>query len=439
VTIRLKYLQSPLIALALALPATSFATNGYFSHGTSIAEKGLAGAGNAYSQDAMSAANNPAGMVLQGDRLDVGLALFAPMRSYTVTDDGTGPGMVPLVPGTYESENELFVIPQFGYNWMLNSESSIGVSVYGNGGMNTEWAGSGPGTGGPYHVGTAGVDLSQLFIATTYSRKFSDSASWGISGIIAYQRFEATGVGSFAPFSTDPANLSNNGTDSATGFGVRLGVQGEITPGITLGFAYQPKIDMGEFDDYAGLFAEKGDFDIPSNYTLGLAWHINDKSVFVVDIQQINYSDVAAVSNPIASLQQPSVSCTPGAPATGGTGVGCLGGSSGAGFGWEDMTIVKLGYEWQSSDAWTWRVGYSKTDQPIPDTEVVFNILAPGVIEEHITFGFTRALSNNSDLNFALMVAPNVSVSGPNAFDSAQTIELEMDQYELAMSYSKRF
>jgi len=271
VTIRLKYLQSPLIALALALPATSFATNGYFSHGTSIAEKGLAGAGNAYSQDAMSAANNPAGMVLQGDRLDVGLALFAPMRSYTVTDDGTGPGMVPLVPGTYESENELFVIPQFGYNWMLNSESSIGVSVYGNGGMNTEWAGSGPGTGGPYHVGTAGVDLSQLFIATTYSRRFSDSASWGISGIIAYQRFEATGVGSFAPFSTDPANLSNNGTDSATGFGVRLGVQGEITPGITLGFAYQPKIDMGECDDYAGLFAEKGDFDIPSNYTLRLA------------------------------------------------------------------------------------------------------------------------------------------------------------------------
>jgi len=435
----LKYLQSPLIALALALPATSFATNGYFSHGTSIAEKGLAGAGNAYSQDAMSAANNPAGMVLQGDRLDVGLALFAPMRSYTVTDDGTGPGMVPLVPGTYESENELLVMPEFGDNGMLNSESSIGVSVYGNGGMNTEWAGSGPGTGGPYHVGTAGVDLSQLFIATTYSRRFSDSASWGISGIIAYQRFEATGVGSFAPFSTDPANLSNNGTDSATGFGVRLGVQGEITPGITLGFAYQPKIDMGEFDDYAGLFAEKGDFDIPSNYTLGLAWHINDKSVFVVDIQQINYSDVAAVSNPIASLQQPSVSCTPGAPATGGTGVGCLGGSSGAGFGWEDMTIVKLGYEWQSSDAWTWRVGYSKTDQPIPDTEVVFNILAPGVIQEHITFGFTRALSNNSDLNFALMVAPNVSVSGPNAFDSAQTIELEMDQYELAMSYSKRF
>ena len=87
-----------------------------------------------------------------------------------------------------------------------------------------------------------------------------------------------------------------------------------------------------------------------------------------------------------------------------------MGGSSGAGFGWQDMTVVKLGYEWQSSDAWTWRVGYSMTDQPIPESEVLFNILAPGVIEEHFTFGFTRALANNSDLNFALMVAPTVSV-----------------------------
>jgi len=430
-TIRLKYLQSSLIALALVLPATSFATNGYFSHGTSIAEKGLAGAGAAYSQDAMSAANNPAGMVLQGDRLDVGLALFAPMRSYTVTGTPSGGGFS-LANGTFDSENELFVIPQYGQNWMLNGESSIGVSVYGNGGMNTEYAaGAGPGTFGG---GTAGVDFSQLFIATTYSRKFSETASWGISGIIAYQQFEATGLSQFGAFglSSDPNNLTNNGTDSATGFGIRLGVQAEVTSGVTLGFAYQPEIDMGEFDDYAGLFAEQGDFDIPSNYTLGLAWHVNNTSTFVVDVQQINYSDVAAVNSPISPL----VTDCFGTP---GTGPGCLGANGGAGFGWQDMTVVKLGYQWQSSDAWTWRVGYSKTDQPIPDSEMLFNILAPGVIEEHFTFGFTRALSNDNDFNFAFMVAPNVSVSGPNTFDPSQTIEIEMDQYELAFSYSKRF
>ncbi|MFT5220504.1 MAG: long-chain fatty acid transport protein [Planctomycetota bacterium] len=413
---------------------SSMATNGYFTHGVSTAEKGLAGAGVAFSQDSLAAANNPAGMVWQSERLDVGAALFAPSRSYTVTGNPSGfPNTFPLAPGTVNSENESFIIPQYGQNWMLDSDRSIGISIYGNGGMNTEYkAGSGPGTFG---AGKAGVNLEQLFIATTYAAKISDSASWGVTGIIVYQKFEATGVGSFAGFSLDASNMSDNGSDSATGFGIRLGVQGEVSPGITLGAAFQPTIDMGEFDSYSGLFAEKGDFDIPSNLTVGLAWHITDKRVFLVDVQKINYSDAASVSNSIASL---STSCMPGAPAS---GSGCLGGSSGAGFGWDDMTIVKLGYQWQNDDTWIWRVGYSKTDQPISKNELLFNILAPGVIEEHLTFGFTRMIDSKSDFNFALMIAPNSSVKGPNTFEApgAQEIEIEMDQYEIAASYSKRF
>lgn len=429
-----KLLLTILSVSALLLSTQSWATNGYFSHGTSIAEKGMAGAGVAYSQDTLSAANNPAGMVWQGERYDVGAAFFAPMRSYTVTGNPTPlcPTCFSLAPGTVDSDSEAFIIPQYGQNWMLDSESSIGISVYGNGGMNTDYpTGSGPGTFG---AGVTGVDLAQLFISTTYAKKISNSASWGVSGIVAYQTFEAEGVGSFAGFSLDPSKLSNNGGDSASGFGIRLGVQGEVTPGITLGASFQPTIDMSEFDKYAGLFAENGDFDIPSNWTLGLAWHISESRIFLIDVQQINYSDVASVSNSITPLTDGS--CIPGAPAT---GSGCLGGANGAGFGWEDMTVVKLGYEWQTDDTWTWRLGYSFGDQPIPEIEVLFNILAPGVMEDHLTFGFTRALDSNSDFNFAFMYAPSVSVSGTNTFDPAQTIELEMDQYEIAASYSKRF
>ncbi|MDH3538099.1 MAG: hypothetical protein OER87_20325, partial [Gammaproteobacteria bacterium] len=84
----------PVVLISLALPATSWATNGYFSHGTSTAEKGLAGAGVAFSQDTLAASNNPAGMVLQGARYDVGVGLFAPMRSYTATG-APAPGCSP--------------------------------------------------------------------------------------------------------------------------------------------------------------------------------------------------------------------------------------------------------------------------------------------------------------------------------------------------------
>ena len=103
------------------------------------------------------------------------------------------------------------------------------------------------------------------------------------------------------------------------------------------------------------------------------------------------------------------------------------------------MTIYKLGYEWQTDAEWTWRVGYSKGDQPIPSSEVLFNILAPAVMEQHLTFGFTKQLGKTSEFTFAAMYAPEESVSGPNAFNPAQTIELTMKQYELAASWGWKF
>jgi len=457
IRVRLKFLTCALVALTF--PATSWATNGYFSHGTSVAEKGMAGAGVAFSQDTLAAANNPAGMVWQGARYDIGAALFGPMREYTAKGGPSNQCAGPEGPCTFsvgdgdqniDSENEAFLIPQFGYNWVIDDNSTIGVSVFGNGGMNTEYKGGvatlfnppPPNGSGPVPTGafqefegtfgdrTAGVDLSQLFLATTYARKITETSSWGISGLVAYQRFKARGLDNFAVFSQDSENLSDNGYDHSTGFGVRLGVQAEITPGVRVGAAYQPKIDMDEFDDYSGLFAEDGDFDIPSNFTVGLAVDIGETGVFVLDVQQINYEDVDSVSNSIDGL-------TDGSCALGGTGDGCLGGSDGAGFGWEDMTVVKVGFQWRTGTKNTWRVGYSTGDQPIPDDETLFNILAPGVVEEHFTAGFTRQLDDKSAINFSAMYAPNKSVKGDSPFDPAQDIKIEMDQYELAVSYSR--
>ena len=446
--------KSGLAALALLiLPVSAWATNGYFTHGVSTAEKGLAGAGVAYSQDTLAAANNPAGMVWQGKRYDVGAAIFGPMRSYSA-EGGPQSGCSPSGQCTFsigdgdqsiDSENEAFLIPQFGYNWVIDPDRTIGISVFGNGGMNTEYKGgtatlyvpTSPTSGtfetfaGTFGDGTAGVDLAQLFLATTYAAKISESTSWGISAILAYQRFEAKGLGNFAAFSSDPDNLTNNDHDTSTGLGVRFGFQSEVSPGIRIGVAYQPEIDMSEFDDYSGLFADDGDFDIPSNFTAGAAFDVGATGMLLVDFQQINYEDVAAVSNPISKLN----SCLDASFAP--TGDGCLGASDGAGFGWEDIQVVKLGYQWMDGKM-TWRVGYSHSDQPIPSSEVVFNILAPGVVEDHFTFGFTRELDANSAINFAAMYAPSTSVKGTSNFDPSQEIDLEMDQYEIAFTYNRR-
>ncbi|MCI0507365.1 MAG: outer membrane protein transport protein, partial [Gammaproteobacteria bacterium] len=345
----------------------------------------------------------------------------------------------PLAPGKVESDSDYFPIPHFGKNWIFDPNSTIGLTIYGNGGMNTDYPGSAaclqPGGTGTYCAGNTGVDLMQLFINTTYSRKINAQNSWGASLILAYQRFKATGVGSFAQFSTDPANLSNNGYDDSMGWGVKLGWQGEVTPGLTMGASYQSEMQMSEFDKYKGLFAEQGGFNIPSTWTVGLAYAFANQAKVTFDIQGIIYTDIKSVSNPISPLLDGS--CAPNPPSGPATGNGCLGADGGAGFGWDDMIVYKLGYQWNTGADWVWRVGYSHGEQPIPDSETIFNILAPGVMEDHLTFGFTRFLTGGlKEFNFALMYSPSNSVTGPNAMFPAQNITLEMTQWEMEASFN---
>jgi long-chain fatty acid transport protein len=65
----------------------------------------------------------------------------------------------------------------------------------------------------------------------------------------------------------------------------------------------------------------------------------------------------------------------------------------------------------------------------------LFNILAPGVVEQHLTVGLTKALANGSEFSFAFMYAPNKSVAGMNTFDPTQTLEIEMNQFEIEVAY----
>ena len=407
------------VTAALTIPMTAMATNGYFGHGYGTKNKALAGGGSALPQDAMAAATNPAGMVTVGDRMDLGAALFSPSsRGYTVTGTPSGGGFS-LANGSYESDNDFFLIPHLARNWMLDSESSIGVSVYGNGGMNTEYAAP-----GPFGGGVTGINLEQLFINTTYSRKINAKSSWGASLIAVYQTFEAKGLGAFTGFSETGTALTDNGKDTSTGFGAKFGWQGEVTKGLTLAASYQTEMDMSNFDKYAGLFAEQGDFDIPATWTLGLAWNATPKSTLTFDIQQIMYSDIASVSNSITNFTVDGQ---------------LFGSTSGPGFGWDDMTIYKLGYQWETSADWTWRAGISHGEQPISET--MFNILAPAVMETHITAGFTMNTGKDSEFSLAAMYAPNNSVTGANTLEvpDQQDITIEMTQFEVEASWAWKF
>jgi len=64
--------------------------------------------------------------------------------------------------------------------------------------------------------------------------------------------------------------------------------------------------------------------------------------------------------------------------------------------------------------------------------------LAPGVIEDHLTFGFTRGLASGDEVSMSFMYGFNKKVSGTNPLDPSQTISFDMDQWEVEISYGWR-
>jgi len=425
-------LSLTLVITSLAVSLPSYATNGYLAHGYGVKSRGMAGAGIAMPQEALIAATNPAGIAFVGNRVEVDAALFSPRRSYEVT--GASPtNSSQLALGKVKSGRKYFVMPEAGATWQLDEHKSLGLTLYGNGGMNTSYSASNTGGGvGTFGAGSSGVDLAQLFLSPTFAYKFDNGAALGVSAILAYQRFEAKGIASFAGLSNSPQNLSNKGHDNSFGAGINLGFILPISKQLTFGGGYRSRVYMSKFKDYKGLFADQGDFDVPASATLGLAWNTTPHLTLALDVQKTWYSSINAIGN---TMQPAFNNCG----ASGPTNPSCLGGNNGIGFGWKNMTTVKLGVQYEAANDWTWRAGYSHGNQPIPKSEVFFNILAPGVMEQHFTAGFTKKFDNGSqEINFAAMYAPSKRISGPIAGGS-QTVELAMKQYQLELGWALLF
>jgi long-chain fatty acid transport protein len=476
---------------------TASATNGYFSHGWGTKSKAMAGVATALPQDTLVTATNPAGMAFVGTSLDLGVSFFNPSpRGYTANSDisvdpnsgfPTGPF---VTPGSYDSDSDWFLIPSFGYNRELDSTSTIGISAYGNGGMNTNYkdrpvwenfaaapnqlavpspADAPPGTfasptgllfamtpQGPAPVtnpnatpaqGNAnpggfltatsptGVNLEQLFIEIPYTYKFGNGKqAFGIAPVFAVQSFEAKGLQPFQAASVSPDKVTNNGKDWSYGIGLHVGWYGEVTDQLAFGMSYRSKVWMSDFDDYEGLFAESGGFDIPAMFNLGLAWKARPDVTVAFDYQHIFYDEIAAISN------SNDIDLTP-CFGTSSKPSYCLGADSGLGFGWKSLDIFKLGVRWDQSDKWKFFGGVSyNTELLKTDQQALFNVLTPATIRWHLTLGATYVHSATDEFNLSLAYMPKNTIDGTSpSITQAQTGDIYMEQKDIELSWSHRF
>ena len=106
--------------------------------------------------------------------------------------------------------------------------------------------------------------------------------------------------------------------------------------------------------------------------------------------------------------------------------------------------MFKLGAEYEYSKDLALRAGYNYGKSPVRGDrmdDVTFNILAPGVVEHHLTLGATWTLTNKDELTVSYMHAFSNSVTGPSVsalLGVGGNETLKMYQNSLGIAYSMK-
>lgn len=420
------------------------ATNGMFLIGYGAKSRAMGGVGIGYTQDAIGNHMNPAGIThvdVGTMEVDLDMMLFRPIRSAGVPDPRTDPDNAGRLV-RYQSGANLFLIPAMGAIYKFNRDINIGFSFVGAGGGSTRFTDLSPigfnflNPAGRTDVSTTvGVSLLQAQMSTTVAYKLDKRNSIAVSPILGIQQFRASGLGVFKTRSADADNLTDRGNDYSYGAGVRFGYQGRVTDWLTLGAVYQSRIYFTKLDKYSGLFADQGSFDSPEKYGLGLSIKPFKKLTLAFDFERVLYKDINAIGNPIESLADPSK---------------FLGADEGAGFGWGNQNVYKVGLKYEVNKRWDVMLGYNYAEVPMDKDQLLFSTLAPAVTEKHVTMGAVYRQSPNLEWTVAYVHAFSNTEKGlansggqfdnffPNANnDGPGPAELRMyqDSVELTFSY----
>jgi len=371
-------LAATLAAVGLAVPGAAMATNGMIMEGYGPIAAGMGGASMAYDNGSAALANNPAtlGLMAEGNRLDVMLGFVGP-------DVDTPMG---------SSEADAFYMPAIGYV-TKQGRLAYGAGIYGQGGMGTEYG----------YGDMAQVSVGRVIFPVAYA--VTDRLNVGGSVDFVWAGMDLV-VGMAGINFKDDSDF----TGEAKGYSLaaKLGFTYKFNDAFTVGGVYQTAGNLPDLKD--GGYRVKG-FDMPPIVALGLAWQANERLMVAADVKDVMWGS----SMNTVTIDTPAGYAVPFQQ------------------DWDDQIVLALGLSYKFNDAFTGRIGYNYGKNPIPDENVSF--LWPAIMENHYTAGFGYAFNKQSEVNFGLSYAPEVSVTGSGPMNSGMTIEHSQVNWQLMYSY----
>jgi long-chain fatty acid transport protein len=428
-----KWLCTITTAAGIAIPSAVYATNGMFLIGQGTKSRGAGGVAIAMPQDAVAGAVNPATIGFVDSRVDAGMDVFVPKASAEL-------GGLEV-----DSHADLYAFPAMAVVYKFNRKLSFGFSGIPAGGggsrYNTNLYNNLTGANVDQ---TLGVNLAILQMAPTASYRINKENTIGFSPVISIQQFRAFGLEYFSNFTSTGLftdKLSNNGNDYAYGAGVRFGWMGEFfDKKLSLGAVYTSTIHMTKFDKYEDLFANRGELDTPANFGVGIAYKFTPKLTLGFDVTRTQYSNVNAIGNKTVNVS--------GSPFPESQEQNALGKPDGLGFEWRDQTVFKIGALYDYNSQWTFRAGWNYGKSPMREITnggrpnlalargpLLFGVVAPAVVQNHLTLGTTYSPSKQVEWSFSYVHAFEHKETGPTLIGDTATLKMHQDSVGVSFGY----
>jgi long-chain fatty acid transport protein len=276
-----------------------------------------------------------------------------------------------------------------------DSPWTYGIGAFAPAGFGAEYRMTNPFTGPALYRSLGLVGKLLPAVAYQWNDRLSIGASLGLA--LGHNALEGPFFIQSGPFAGAPTLLDLHVTGAAVAGGV--GLQYVLTPQTTVGVAYSAptRFDMdgnARATVITGLGPLTSGFDAQAQLTwpgsLGVGVKHDLCCCRRIGIDVVWYHWAAAFDEFNLEFSDPTDPVV----------AALLGPTFRDSFpiNWRDTVSLRLGYEWDANDLWTWRTGYIYHDSPAPSSTL--NPYLDGVLLHTFSLGFTRHLPRGS-VNFA--------------------------------------
>lgn len=238
-------------------------------------------------------------------------------------------------------------------------------------------------------LGVPQSGVERTVVTPSLIQQWDDGSSAKLSAVLAYQRFATLGLGmTQTQGDVMPATWAEAGNTSY-GAGARVDVGGPLSERLHWGAAYQSHVGMDSFQNYRGVFADPGDFDIPANASVALSYALTPTFGVDFGVQRVMYSQITPFTSPSLPTRF----------------LALLGDSSSPVFAWRDLTVYSLGWTVHDDDIGNLELRYTTRQQPLPTSVLLEHALAPDTANDMVSVGWSRAVGSNARMSLAASYA----------------------------------